>query len=301
MADGNGRRVRAVPYLLVGTFVFAVLTAACSSSSPSSVPSVRYYVSLGDSNAVGYQPLPAPHASPGDTAYVATAEHLKLQNFGCTGATSASILTTDGCTDHVATTDAVAYPATPQATAAEAFVKAHKGSIGLITVSLGGNDVTRYATVASPIACFYSSVGTAAANITTPAQGLRSAAGPAVPIIGLTYPAVLLGLWVHPAASPNTTLSSLSVIAFHDNFNPALKTARSGAGATFVDITAATRAYTPLTETTTRSPFGVIPVAVAKVCTLTWCCSVVGIHANTRGSTFMGREIVAEYATLPRS
>ncbi len=285
--------------LVVGAFAFVV--AGCGSSSSSSVPAVKYYVSLGDSYAVGYQPLPTPHASPGYTAYVAAAEHLQLESFGCAGATSVSILATNGCAGHVAATDAVTYPTTPQATAAEAFIRAHKGSIALITVSIGGNDVTKCAAVASPIICFFSSVSTAAANISTLAKGLRSTAGTGVPIIGLTYPDVLLGLWVHPATSPNKSLASLSVTAFQDDLNPALKAAYTGAGAKFVDITAATGAYTPLTETTTLSPFGVIPVAVAHVCTLTWYCAVGSIHANTQGYNFIGREIVAEYAKLPNS
>jgi lysophospholipase L1-like esterase len=232
---------------------------------------------------------------------VATAEHLQLKNFGCAGATSVSILTAKGCAGRVAATDAVAYPTTPQAGAAEAFIRAHKGSIALITVSIGGNDVTRCATVASPITCLYSAVSTASANITRLADDLRSAAGPAVPIIGLTYPDVLLGLWVHPAANPNKGLASLSVTGFRDALNPALKSAYTGAGAKFIDITAATGAYTPLTETTTLSPFGVIPDAVAQVCTLTWYCAVGSIHANTKGYTFIGRQIVAEYAMVAHS
>ena len=294
MTDGSSRRIGWCLASVVGAFAFVM--AGCGPSSSSSVHPVRYYVSLGDSYAVGYQPLPSPHASPGYTAYVAAAEHLQLENFGCAGATSVSILTTKGCADHVTATDEVAYPSTPQATAADAFIRAHRRSIALITVSIGGNDVTRCATVASPITCFYSSVRTASANITRLAKGLRSAAGSAVPIIGLTYPDVLLGLWVHPAGSPDKIFASLSVAGFRDAFNPALKSAYTGAGAKFIDITAATGAYTPLTETTNLSPYGVIPVAVARVCALTWYCTVGSIHANTQGYAFIGRQIVAEYA-----
>jgi lysophospholipase L1-like esterase len=227
---------------------------------------------------------------------VASAEHLRLENFGCTGATSVSILHAKGCAGHIAAIDAVTYSSSPQAAAAEAFIRAHRESIALITVSIGGNDVTKCATVASPITCFFSSVTTAQSNITTLAKGLRSAAGPGVTIIGLTYPDVLLGLWVHPAASPDKTVASLSVTGFKEDLNPALKAAYTGAGAQFVDITAATGAYTPLTDTTTLSPYGEIPVAVAKVCTLTWYCAVGSIHANTEGYDFIGQQIVAEYA-----
>jgi len=292
----NDNRRRAMPLVVVGTI--ALVMAGCSSSSSSSGASVAYYVSLGDSYAVGYQPLPTPHASPGYAGYVATTVHLRLANFGCAGATSASILQTSGCAGRVAATDAVTYADEPQATAAEAFIRKHRGSIALVTVSIGGNDVTRCATVANPISCFFSSVNTAKANITELAKGLRAAAGPGVPIIGLTYPDVLLGLWVHPATSPDKSLAAVSVTGFQGELNPALKSAYATAGAKFVDITAATGAYTPLDQMTTLSPYGEIPVAVAQVCKLTWYCAVGSVHANTDGYSFIGQQIVAEYAKL---
>jgi lysophospholipase L1-like esterase len=275
------------------------MVAGCTSAPP--VSTVKYYVSLGDSYAVGYQPSPAPDATPGYTAYVATTEHLRLENFGCGGATSDSILHTNGCTGGygpVAATDAVTYTTSPQATAAVAFIRAHKGSIGLITVSIGGNDVTKCATVASPLTCLSTSVSTVEANVAALARGLRSAAGPGVLIIGLTYPDVLLGLWVYPADSPNQGLARFSVTGFQSDVNPALKTAYASAGAKFVDITAATGAYTPLTEQTTVSGYGEIPVAVARVCELTWYCALGNIHANTEGYKFIGQQIVAAYAKL---
>jgi hypothetical protein len=134
--------------------------------------------------------------------------------------------------------------------------------------------VTKCATVAGPVNCFFSSVGAAQTNIAALAKGLRSAAGASIPIIGLTYPDVLLGLWVYPAANPDKGLAALWVSAFRDDFNPALKTAYASARAKFVDITAATGAYTPLTQTTTLSPYGEIPVAVAQACRLTWYCEL---------------------------
>jgi len=296
MTGARGQRAGAILLGALAVGALAVVATGCTSSSSATPP--RYYVSLGDSYAVGYQPSPVPGATPGYTAYVATATHLRLANFGCAGATSVSILNAPGCSGTVAASSAVAYDASPQATAAEAFIRAHKGSIGLVTVSIGGNDVTKCATALSPIACFFSSVGTAETNITALARGLRSAAGPGVPIIGLTYPDVLLGLWVHPARSPDQALARISVTGFQSDLNPALEHAYDGAGARFVDITAATGAYAPLFELTTLDPYGEIPVAVAQVCKLTWYCTLGSIHANTEGYTFIGRQIVAEYAKV---
>jgi len=263
---------------------------------------VKYYVSLGDSYSVGYQPSPTPGATAGYTGYVAQKTNLKLENFGCGGATTVSILHTNGCSlpyGPVAATDAVAYTSIPQAAAAEAFIAAHKGSIGLITVSIGGNDVTSCASAANPITCVATAVAAIKANVTTLATQLRSVAGAGVPIIGLTYPDVILGLWVYPPGKTDHGLATLSVTAFQSLVNPALKAAYTTAGATFVDITAATDAYTPLTDLTTLAPYGQIPTAVAEVCSLTWYCSLGNIHANTAGYTFIGHQITHHYARLP--
>jgi len=289
-----GRRL----LLVAGAFAFVM--AGCSSSSSLSGPSVKYYLSLGDSYSVGYQPSPTPGATAGYTAYVAEKTGFRLENFGCGGATTETILHTDGCVapyGPVAATDAVAYKM-PQATAADAFIAAHKESIGLITVSIGGNDITSCVTAANPVTCVATAVSAITTNVTTLVHELRSVAGPKVPIIGLTYPDVILGLWVYPPGRADRGLATLSVTAFRTFINPALKTAYTGSGGAFVDITAATDAYTALTDVTTLSPYGTIPKAVAEVCTLTWYCSLGNIHANTAGYTFIGQQIGAEYARL---
>jgi len=214
------------------------------------------------------------------------------------------MLHTNGCTapyGPAAATDAETYTIMSQAAAAEAFIRAHKGSVGLITVSIGGNDITSCVTGANPVSCVITALGTVKANVTALAHQLRSVAGTGVPIIGLTYPDVFLGLWVYPPGKTDHGLATLSVTAFQSLFNPALKTAYTGAGGTFLDITAATGAYTPLSDLTTLAPYGQIPSAVAQVCMLTWYCSQGHIHANTAGYTFIGQQIATEYARLSHS
>ena len=75
------------------------------------------------------------------------------------------------------TTGAVLYPTTTQAAAAEAFLTAHRGHIGLITVSIGGNDVTACAAQANPISCVGTAVTGITDNVTALAAALRAAAG----------------------------------------------------------------------------------------------------------------------------
>ena len=290
------------PALLMGLVVLPSFASSYSSSKPTA--RTDYYVSLGDSYAVGYQPAPREAATSGYTAVVARATHLTLANFGCAGATTASILETKGCRGRygpAAVRGAVAYSNKSQAAAAQAFIRSHHGHIGLITITIGGNDITNCGSTSNVVPCFTSAISAIQKDVATLASGLRSAAGTRTPIIGLTYPDVLLGSWVYPPSAPNHNLASLSVTVFKNYINPALMSAYAKSQGHFVDITAATGAYTPLTETATQVPYGTIPKAVAQVCNLTWYCTRGSIHANTAGYKFIGQQVVAEYNMLRAS
>ena len=131
-----------------------VIPAAAQAATPLTKRPVVYYLSLGDSYSVGYQP--GIGATAGYTAYVAKKVKMQLENFGCGGATTTSILDVVGCTSPYgppAATDAVAYPTETQEQAALDFIAANPGHVGLITVSIGGNDVTACASAANPISC----------------------------------------------------------------------------------------------------------------------------------------------------
>ena len=116
-------------------------------------------------------------------------------------------------------------------------------------------------------------------------------------IVGTTYPDVILGLWTTGKQS-DQDFAKLSLFAFRGLLNPALKesytSVRKGS---FVDVTDATGAYTPLEQTTTLAPYGQIPVAVAKVCQLTYYCQFRDIHARTNGYKIIA-QLIAK--TLPR-
>ena len=214
-------------------------------------------------------------------------------NFGCGGATTTSILYATTCP--LAALHGPRYPGLTQAGAAEAFLRAHVGQIALITVSIGGNDVTACGRKPDPTSCVTQATATVQANVARLATELRAAAGPTVPIVGTTYPDVILGQWVHPPVNMN--LARLSVTAFQALINPALTRAYAAAGGRLVDVTTATGAYVPLTRTVTLKPYGVIPAAVARVCTLTYYCALGDIHPKTAGYGVIADLIVA---TLPR-
>jgi lysophospholipase L1-like esterase len=298
----HGLRALAALAVVIGVLTGA-LSAGQATPAAATSQSKTYYVSLGDSYSVGYQPDRG--STPGYTVVVAKATRLTLVNFGCGGATTTSLVSSIGCPDVLPhTTGGVTYPTTTQEAAALSFLNAHRGHIGLITVSIGGNDVTACASQSNPISCVATAVSGITKNVTSLAAALRTAAGPRVPLIGLTYPDVILGSYVyptHPAGAAALSLAKLSVVAFKSLINPALAKAYGSAQGSLVDVTKATGAYVPLTRTVRSRAYGTIPAAVASVCTLTWFCAQGNIHATTKGYTLIGKLVVARYATVRRS
>lgn len=284
---------------LAGALTIVALTLATAAAH--AAPSQQYYVSLGDSYATGYQPTSNSGGTRNGFAYqlpglaAKRGYRLKLVNFGCGGATSTSILT-----EKLAAGARCKGPGAPrytgtQVAAAEAFLRRNRGKVGLITVSIGGNDITRCAREADAVTCVGQALPKVERNLATLLRRLRTAAGSKVRIVGITYPDVILGQWVGDGA--NQDLAKLSVVAFQSLINPALKKRYEAAGGRFVDVTRATGAYTPLERTTDYPPYGTIPVAVADVCRLSFYCSRRDIHATTAGYRIIA-DLVAK--TLPR-
>jgi lysophospholipase L1-like esterase len=277
-----------------------------SGAAGASVPSpVNYDVSVGDSYASGYQPVASAtaHRDTHGFAYqvvgLARAKGYRfvLRNFGCGGATTTTILRQRGCSVPASGPDTVSYPSQTQAAAVDRFLSRHRGHIGLVTVSIGGNDLLGCSNAAIVLSCASQAVTAMTGEVAELLSGLRHAAGPRVPIVGITYPDVFLGL----DASPHTgqqNLATLSVTEFRSIFNPALRALYASAGATFVDVTRATGAYTPLTTTTDDGHYGTIPAAAAYVCSLTYYCGRQDVHPTTEGYRVIARLIVK---TLPRT
>ena len=142
-----------------------------------------------------------------------------------------------------------------------------------------------------PIPCVANAIKTIKKNMAVLLSGLRSAAGPTVHIVGTTYPDVILGLYLSKTGS-SRSLAELSVTAFKDLINPTLKAEYASVGGSFVDVTAATGAYGPLTQMTELAPYGNIPVPVAKVCELTFFCQYHDIHPRTAGYTIIAKLVV---------
>jgi len=278
--------------------LLAVLTIAPTASA--ATPK-KFYVSLGDSYAVGFQPgvgstrngfvdqLPGLAKSRG--------YNLKVVNFGCAGASSKAMMEQVGCNKAALALGATPYPKLTQLAAATKFIKANRSKVALITVAIGGHDVTSCVNATDTIGCVLAATAAISTNVTAAAKALRAAAGPKTKIVGTTYFDSVLGAWVRPGGAGGKSLAELSVVAFQSLINPALKKAYDSAKASFVDVTAATGAYGDLKVFENLAPYGLIPKPVADMCRLSYYCDKGDIHPRTPGYKIMSEMIVAE---LPR-
>ena len=208
-----------------------VATPGVSTAARAARPAKPIYISMGDSYSVGYQ-NPTLGNTRGFTGYVAAKEKLQLENFGCGGATTSSLFTQIGCpAGAAAATDGVAYPTTDQVDAVLAYIAqpANFSKVQLVTVSIGGNDVTSCAVESDPIPCVETADATIQTNVTSLVDDLDAAltanGDTSAHIVGITYPDVILGDYIAPVGATDPVLAAVSTIAFDDLINPTLNTA----------------------------------------------------------------------------
>lgn len=305
MSRAGAVRAGALAQLFLACVTGCIATSTVTPAAAAvSKATLDYDISVGDSYAAGYQPVAAAmaHRDTHGFAYQVVTRarryHFILRNFACDGATTTSVVYQVGCPLPAPGPDAVSYPTRTQAAAADRFIARHRGQVGLITVSVGGNDILRCTAAASFISCLTQALPGIEASVQTLLAGLRQAAGPTVPIVGLTYPDVFLGLYTSNDPSQKS-LAVVSIAGFQQLFNPALEAEYSAVAAAFVDVTEATGVYVPLTETTPwlSAPSGGIPIAVADICTLTYYCQLQDVHPKTGGYSLIAQLVVA---TLPK-
>ena len=130
---------------LVLALVLLLVLGLAAAPGASAGRAHRYYLSLGDSIAAGWQPDPhtgAPGftkpglhrpAVPEDARRHPRPEHQKM---GCPGETTATMISGGGPAAALC-----GYTGTSQLNAALAFLAAHPGEVAFITIDIGVNDV----------------------------------------------------------------------------------------------------------------------------------------------------------------
>lgn len=191
--------------LLIGIAVLALVLgeSPAAASTIKFNPPKDYYLSLGDSLAFGYQrdllesELVAGTYTPTDfpgftyrfgSTMQAVDPGLTIVDFGCPGETTVSY--TVGCAFQDVLPLHDGYPGISQEQAALAFLKAHHGAVGPITMSLGVNDVTPLLTACAPsfaTTCVAPPIIAMGQRLGAILSKLRAAAAPNTEIIVLEY------------------------------------------------------------------------------------------------------------------
>ena len=267
-----------------------------------------FYLSLGDSLAQGVQPTTAGNdvsTSRGYPDLLAARlrdrlPRLRLVKLGCAGETTVTMIHGGICT----------YPAGSQLAQAVKFLRSHHGRTALVTIDIGGNDPNSCVLNQSPAAilpCLSSRIPQTGRNLSAIMARLRSAAGPRVAIVGMTYYVPELGLWQNGqtgrriailvgaiAAGANQMLTARYhhygarvadvFAAFHtEDFGNRARMANHGGQASRRRAGNASRAASP----------AFVPPNVAAICTLTWMCAHPprgpNEHANNAGYRIIAR------------
>jgi len=255
--------------------VIALVGGSMPGASGTQGAPAPYYLSLGDSLAQGVQPTAQGRSVETDHGYsddlYASYKHLvkglRLEQLGCPGETTTSMIQGGICP----------YATGSQLTEAVDFVQTHR--VRLITIDIGANNVDSCVVEgrADP-SCVSAGMAAAGTDLPTIVSELRTAAGPAVPIVAMNYYDPFLPVWLEGSAGRALARESVQLA---QSFNRELEGAYGAAGIPVADVEGAF-------ETANFAPaaFG-IPLNVVTMCALTWTCAPppVGpnIHANAAG------------------
>jgi lysophospholipase L1-like esterase len=254
---------------------FGDFAPALSGAEPS------YYLSLGDSLAVGVQPDADGHSLPSTDGYpdqlfqrLAGADRtLRLVKLGCSGENTTTMLNGGICSYGRSGS---------QADAAVAFLRADANRVRLVTLDIGANDINHCAPDGQvDVNCAVAGLTSIGENLPVLLTMLRAAA-PRVPVLAMNYYDPFLAVWLLGDTGPRTAVGTVAVTAA---VNRQLEEIYHRFGARVVDVQDAFGTTDLLRTVPTR--YGLVPVAVARICAWTWMCvpAPVGpnIHANRDG------------------
>lgn len=267
-----------------------------------------YYVAVGASEAVGYQPVDGqPHGgAPTDEGYANDLVHLEssrwpglsLVELGCPGITSGGALTGVNPPlpggSSAGRPDKCTYPQGSEVATAVQIIRKRGQRTVLVTVDLGFNNVwpcLRHDTVDQ--ACVTSGLQQVHQSLPVILDRLRAAGGPKMLIVGLEHSDPYLA-----ESLRGETAFAHATEGVVDRLNDELAAAYTAAGALVADVPAA---YDTHDQRPVRlAGYGIVPQGVARVCALTWMCtSAHNLHPNGAGYRAIAGAVAAAIATGP--
>jgi lysophospholipase L1-like esterase len=276
--------------LAVAVAVAAAATA-CSGSGPAtsvgshagSVPA-SYYLAVGDSLSQGVQPDAAGTSVPTGQGYPdqlyavlhRSQPALRLVKLGCPGETTVTMIHGGTCR----------YPGGSQLAGAVAFLSAHRGHVVLVTIDIGANDPEdcgSQLSLRAVTACIGTNLPEAASNLGTILARLRTAAGPGVRIVGMSYYLPALAEWLNGTLGQLVARVSERLAA---EYNDLLDGAYASSGVRVANVFGAFETA-DFGNGVAVPGVGTVPRNVARICQWTWACASPprgpNQHANQAG------------------
>ena len=275
--------------ILAGVLAVALLTALAASAASGPVYQAprAYYLALGDSIAYGFQPAKQRAGLPPsgfNTGYVdvfaarlrAVAPKLRIVNYACPGESTKTFIE-GGCSGRGDVKGLHNAFKGAQLDAALAFLRAHRGQVGPITLTLWGNDVFEFSPACKgDLLCTRSHAKAGLARFASRLDsivGMLRAAAPKAEII-------LSGAWnfdVEHLAQTDPLFRSID--------------------ATIVRVAAARKArVAKMYPVFSPSPVGNPARARARICALTFICSKGDPHPTDAGYRAMAAAFLAASA-----
>ena len=266
--------------------VLAIALAAAPQAAADGEHATSYYLSLGDSLAEGAQPngdLDHGYADQLYSSLSADEPTLRLVKLGCGGESTVSMRFGSQLPDEVLSCGTPRfyqhrYRRGTQLAHAVSFLEAHKGKVALVTINVGADDLSRFDAQFNVVTGLFEPQGCAAEvarmadNLAVILARLRAAAGPGVPIVGMTYYDVF-------APVCNSDPSLMFVCERVDHANAVLADTYAAADLSVADVAGAFEN-------------GVYPDSAQHVCDWTWFCSLQDTHLNTEGYGVVAQEFL---------
>jgi lysophospholipase L1-like esterase len=283
------------PALAVVLATFGALGASTAVAKHKATATPHYYLALGDSLSVGFQPnrqgvgLETKQGYTNDlfAAELKSIPGLKLVEMGCPGDTTTSLLTGKGNAANASKFHCDRSGGS-QLKAAEKFLKTHhkKGEVVLVTLDIGANDVDGCTAPGVNLGtCVAAGEKSIQTNTPKILNGIRGAAVAGTPLAAMNLYDPVLGEYF--STNPTDKGLAEASVPLLKTINTDIQNADTASHFKTADVGDAFDSYdtTPLVSYKGQQ----VPKNVAEVCTLSWACAAAprgpNIHANKMGYT----------------
>jgi lysophospholipase L1-like esterase len=303
------RRARLLPVALVALAIALVAASGAMANTAHAKPApTRYYLSLGDSLSVGYQPNAQGVGKETNQGYTndlyafarKSVPGLRLVQMGCPGDTTTSMMTGHG-NDQSASAFHCDRSGGSQLAAAERFLRQHhrRGEVALVTIDIGANNVDGCTApgvnIGTCVAAGESSIKSDTPKIL---NGIRRAAAAGTPLVAMNLYDPVLGEYF--STNPSDQALAEASVALLRSVNADIQSADQASKFKTADVADAFDSFATTRFATYQGRQ--VPENVAKVCRLSWACAAPprgpNIHANQAGYAVIARAFEAVLGKL---